>query len=68
MKHTLVIALILVVAALLFAQSNYEIMFNRPDITGHTGGGATNLDGIPTTGLAAGTILKNSRIMSVMTP
>ncbi len=56
MKHLLIIVLLFVAAAL-FAQSNYEIMFNRPDITGLTGGGATNLDSIPTTGLATGTIL-----------
>lgn len=43
--------------ALLSAQGNYEIMLNRPDINGLTGGGTTNLDGIPTTGLTVGTIM-----------
>ena len=57
MKCTLLIALILTVATGLSAQSNYEVMLNRPDITGLTGGGTTNLDGIPTTGLAVGTII-----------
>jgi len=32
-------------------------MLNRPDITGLTGGGSTNLDGIPTIGLSVGTIV-----------
>ena len=56
MRHLSLIVLILAASAL-FAQSNYEIMLNRPDITGLTGGGATNLDGIPTTGLATGTMV-----------
>ena len=51
------ICLLLALIAIVCAQSNYEIMFNRPDIVGLTGGGATKLDGIPTTGLAVGTIL-----------
>ncbi|MBN2541444.1 hypothetical protein JXI42_01105 [bacterium] len=42
---------------LLSAQGNYEIMLNRPDINGLTGGGTTNLDGIPTRGLTIGTIM-----------
>jgi len=57
MKHSLFIALILTVVTVLSAQSNYEIMLSRPDIDGLTGGGATDLDGIPTTGLAVGTII-----------
>ena len=57
MKHLSAIVLLFIAVELIFAQSNYEVMFNRPDITGLTGGGATNLDGIPTTGLAVGTIV-----------
>jgi len=53
--------LVVVLAVLLgisFAQSpRYEVMLNRPDIVGLTGGGNTKLDGIATTGLAVGTIV-----------
>ena len=56
MKRLIFPVLALLIAVLL-AQPNYETMLNRPDITGLTGGGATNLDGIPTTELAVGTIL-----------
>ncbi len=47
----------LIIVAAMFAQSNYEVLLSRPDITGLTGGTATDLDGIPTTGLAVGTML-----------
>jgi len=57
MSRFTIIAMVIVMATVAIAQSNYEIMLSRPDITGLTGGGATNLDGIPTTGLAVGTIL-----------
>ena len=58
MKSTLsIIFLISLIAIAAFAQSNYEILLSRPDISGLTGGGATNLDGIPTTGLAIGTMV-----------
>jgi len=57
MKHLSAIVLLFIAVKLIFAQSNYEVMLNRPDITRLTGGGATNLDGIPTTGLAVGTII-----------
>jgi len=51
------ILLVLAMVAVSFSQSpRYEIMLNRPDITGLTGGG-TNLDGITTTGLSEGTIV-----------
>ena len=52
--------LLFVAAVLSFslAQSpRYEVMLNRPDIIGLTGGGNTKLDGIATTGLAVGTII-----------
>jgi len=49
--------LILIIATALFAQSNYEVLLSRPDITGLTGGTATDLDGIPTVGLAEGTMV-----------
>jgi len=53
--------LVVVLAVLLgisFAQSpRYEVMLNRPDIVGLTGGGNTKLDGIATTGLSVGTIV-----------
>ncbi|MCD6124485.1 hypothetical protein J7J62_04870, partial [bacterium] len=53
--------LVVVLAVLLgisFAQSpRYEVMLNRPDIVGLTGGGDTKLDGIATTGLSVGTIV-----------
>jgi len=52
---------LLVVAAVLsfsLAQSpRYEVMLNRPDIVGLTGGGNTKLDGVATTGLSVGTIV-----------
>jgi len=51
------IFLSIALCVVLFAQSNYEILLSRPDITGLTGGGATNLDGIATTGLATGAML-----------
>ena len=57
MPNKLFVCLLLALVAVVCAQSNYEILFNRPDITGLTGGGATKLDGIPTTGLAVGTVL-----------
>jgi len=49
--------LILIIATALFAQSNYEVLLSRPDIFGLTGGTATDLDGISTTGLAEGTMV-----------
>jgi len=52
------ILLVLAVVVISFSQSpRYEIMLNRPDITGLTGGGSTNLDGVTTTGLSIGTIV-----------
>jgi len=57
MPNKSLVCLLFALIAVLSAQSNYEILFNRPDITGLTGGGATKLDGIPTTGLAVGTVL-----------
>ncbi len=52
-----ILFLTVLVAISLFAQSNYDVLLSRPDITGLTGGTATDLDGIPTTGLAVGTML-----------
>ena len=55
------VCFLVVLAVLLgfsFAQSpRYEVMLNRPDIVGLTGGGNTKLDGIATTGLSVGTIV-----------
>jgi len=55
------VCLLVVLAVLLgfsFAQSpRYEVMLNRPDIVGLTGGGNTKLDGVVTTGLSVGTIV-----------
>jgi len=45
-----------ILVSTLFAQS-YEPLLSRPDINGLTGGGATDLDGIATTGLAVGTMI-----------
>lgn len=56
MKNLLFAVLLIALSATIFAQS-YEPMLNRPDITGLTGGTATDLDGIPTAGLAEGTIV-----------
>jgi hypothetical protein len=56
MKKTILL-LIVLPAISLFAQSKYEVLLSRPDITGLTGGTATDLDGIPTTGLAEGTMV-----------
>ncbi len=55
MKKLILVSLI--IAAAVVAQSNYEVLLSRPDITGLTGGTATDLDGIPTTGLAVGTMV-----------
>jgi len=46
--------LFLLICAVILAQS-YEPLLSRPDITGLTGGTATDLDGIATKGLAIGT-------------
>jgi len=56
MKNLLVVSLLIACSFALLAQS-YEPMLNRPDITSLTGGTATDLDGIPTAGLAEGTIV-----------
>jgi hypothetical protein len=56
MKKTILL-LTFLFAISLFAQSNYEVLLSRPDITGLTGGTATDLDGIPTVGLAEGTMV-----------
>jgi len=56
MKKTILLLTVLL-AVSLFAQSNYEVLLSRPDITGLTGGTATDLDGIPTVGLAVGTMV-----------
>jgi len=55
MKKLILVSLI--IAAAVVAQSNYEVLLSRPDITGLTGGTATDLDGIPTVGLAVGTMV-----------
>ena len=52
-----IVVIICILISTTFTQSNYEILLSRPDITGLTGGGAINLDGIPTTGLAIGTMV-----------
>jgi len=52
------VVVLAVLLGILFAQSpRYEVMLNRPDIVGLTGGGNTKLDGIATTGLSVGTIV-----------
>jgi len=58
--------IIFVFISLLFAQSSYEIMLSRSDITGLAGGTATDLDGIPTIGLAVGTIISVTHTDSVI--
>ena len=40
-----------------FPQSNYDIIFSRSDITGLTGGGTNNLDGVSTTNIRVGTMV-----------
>ncbi|RKZ31230.1 hypothetical protein DRQ27_04115, partial [bacterium] len=52
------VVVLTVLLGISFAQSpRYEVMLNRPDIVGLTGGGDTKLDGIATTGLSVGTIV-----------
>jgi len=57
MSNRFAVFFIIIFISLLSAQSNYELLLSRPDITGLTGGGIADLDGIPTTGLAVGTII-----------
>ena len=52
-KVIICFVLLSIFSTISLAQNKYDVMLNRPDITGLTGGTATDLDGIPTTGLAA---------------
>ncbi|MCK5833085.1 hypothetical protein KAH81_05375 [bacterium] len=54
-----ILAISLLVATALFAQSDYEVLFSRPDIDGlsYDDNDGTDLDDIKTTGLAVGTMV-----------
>lgn len=56
-RSYLFVLISVIIAFAAFGQQPYSPLLNRPDITGLTGGTATDLDGIPTTGLAEGTMV-----------